>query len=167
MALNQRIGTKVNLEEGGTHDLLIMGFPNGFPRGYVTFEITDTPRRITGVQKVVQVFLKCLLTTAGSDPIRPDAGTLFPDYAASSNIGSDIEELKRILRDEVKEAEKQTIRLLSSQNKDLSSQLASADILFANAVKDSITLGIKIVTRAGATASISIPFPQTDLAING
>lgn len=163
---NIRIGTKTNLEPDGVHDLLIMGFPNGFPRGYVTFEITDTPRRITGVQKVVQVFLKTLMTTLGSDPIRPNAGTLFNDYIAGANIGSDINELKTSLREFVREAEIQSTRILGTENRDLSSQLAKAEVMFVNVVQDSLTLGIKITTQAGSFASISLPFPQTDLAIN-
>lgn len=164
---NVRLGTTNNLEPDGTHDLLIMGFPNGFPRGYVTFEITDTPRRITGIQKVVQVFLKTLMTTVGSDPIRPNAGTLFNDYVSGANIGSDIDELKSSIREQVKDAETQSSRILGSFNRDLSSQLARAEVMFVNVIDDSMTLGIRISTQAGATASISLPFPQTDLVING
>lgn len=163
---NTRIGTPVNLENGGTHDLLIMGFPNGFPRGYVSFEIGDTPRRITGVQKVVQTFLYTLMTSFGSDPIRPSAGTYFNDYAAGSNIGSDPEELNRLMRDFIRQAEAQTVQTLTSSKEDLSSQLEKVEILFVNSQKDAITLGLKVITRAGDTTSIAVPFPQADLFVN-
>lgn len=163
---NPRLGTYRNLEDGGTYDLLYMGFPNGFPRGYVSFEISDSPRKITGVQKVVQTFLKVLLSRKGSDPIRPVYGTMFPDYIAGANIGSDIPEMQALVREEVSSAERQCIQILSSSNRDTSSQLEKVELVSVISDQDAITLHLKIVTRAGAQATVAIPFPQMGLVIN-
>lgn len=161
-----RIGTRSNLEDGGTHDLLVMGFANGFPRGYVSFEIGDTPRRITGVQKVVQTFLKILLTSRGSDPIRPNAGTEFTNYVRNANIGTDPEETEMLVRDSIQEAEQQTKATLNSAREDTASQLDSLDILFIETSEDSINVGLKVLTLSGEAAAIAVPFPQTDLFLN-
>ena len=67
MASN-RLGTVNNLEVGGTHDLLLIKVEGTFPEGKINFAFYDVPMKITGLQKVVQTFLKILLTTKGSDP---------------------------------------------------------------------------------------------------
>lgn len=163
---NKRIGLPYNLESGGTYDLLFMGFPNGFPRGYISFEIGDTPRRVTGVQKVVQTFLYTLLSTKGSDPIRFRSGTDLADFIYSGNVVSDELELQTIITTAVRDAEIQTIRILSSSNNDLTSQLQSAEMLYVNTENQNITIGLRILTRAGEQAAVAIPFPQTTLPIN-
>ena len=63
MASN-RIGTINNLEVGGTHDLLLVKIEGTFPEGKVTFGLYDMPMKITGLQKVVQTFLKILFSNA-------------------------------------------------------------------------------------------------------
>ena len=163
---NPRIGTYRNLEDGGTHDILYMGFPNGFPRGYVSFEFSDSPRKITGIQKVVQTFLKILLTRKGSDPINPSRGTVFSDYAFGANVGSDISEMQSIIREEVSSAEKQCRQIMSSSNRDTSSQLQKVEVIGVMSDYDSLTLQLRIITAAGAQAAVAIPFPQSDLVIN-
>lgn len=162
-----RVGTSQNLEDGGTFDLLIMGFPNGFPRGYVSFEIGDTPRRVTGVQKVVQTFLLALLTDKGSDPVHPNRGTDFNNYVAGANVGTDYEELTTVIRHCIQDAETQTKATLNGNANDTASQLASVDIGFVEAVSETLNIGLRILTLDGNTASVAIPFPQTDLALNG
>lgn len=163
---NTRIGLPYNLESGGTYDLLLMGFPNGFPRGYISFEIGDTPRRITGLQKVVQTFLYTLLSGRGSDPVRFNSGTNLPDLILSGNTNGDEMELRLIVSNAIKSAETQTIRILSSKNEDLTSQMQSAEVLFVKTENQNLTIGLRILTRAGEQAAIAIPFPQTDLSIN-
>ncbi|HET8687875.1 MAG TPA: hypothetical protein VFM18_14630, partial [Methanosarcina sp.] len=75
-------------------------------------------------------------------------------------------ELNRLMRDFIRQAETQTVLVLTSSLEDLSSQLDKVEILFVNSNKDAITIGLKIITRAGDTASIAVPFPQSDLPIN-
>lgn len=161
-----RVGTILNLETDGTYDLLIMGFPNGFPRGYISFEIGDTPRRITGVQKVVQSFLITLMTSKGSDPIAPNRGTAFNAYTNNANVGANPDELNAAILQCVSDAEAQTKQILNSDNNDLASQLESVQFLFARALNETTTFGLQILTRAGELTSIAIPAPQTDLLIN-
>jgi|JI10StandDraft_1071094.scaffolds.fasta_scaffold166843_2 phage baseplate assembly protein W len=167
MASVSRVGTSRNLEDGGTHDLLVMGFANGFPRGYVSFEIGDSPRRITGIQKVVQTFLKILLTTKGSDPVHNNYGTTFSSYIRMANIGTDTVEMEQEVREAIQDAEQQTMYTLNSSRRDLSSQLASIGILYIEAAEESLNVGLKVITLGGETASIAVPFPQTDLELNG
>lgn len=162
-----RIGTTNNLEDGGTYDLLVMGFPNGFPRGYVSFEISDTPRRVTGVQKVVQTFLFTLLTGEGSDPVRPRRGTGFGYYVGSANVGTDYEEMVAMVREAVQNAENQTKATLNSNNNDTSSQLAGIDIMYVEVTSETLNVGLRFNTLDGQSAGIAIPFPQTDLVLNG
>lgn len=165
MASN-RIGTVRNLEDGGTYDLLVMGFANGFPRGFVSFEIGDTPRRVTGVQKVVQTFLRVLLTSKGSDPVFPTLGTQLNEYIAFSNIGADVQETNRAVTDAIKDAEQQTRAILTSSGNDLASQLQSVGIIYIEVTGESVNIGVEILTNAGTQASIAVPFPQTDLPLN-
>ncbi len=162
-----RIGTSQNLETGGTYDLLIMGFPNGFPRGYVSFEIGDTPRRVTGVQKVVQTFLFTLLSGVGSDPIKTQRGTGMSYYVKGANIGGDYEEMVSMVREAIQDAESQTKAILNTSEGDTASQLAKVDILFCEAQDTELNVGLRFTTLEGQTAAIAIPFPQTDLEING
>lgn len=161
-----RIGTRANLQQGGTFDLLVMGFANGFPRGYVSFEMGDTPRRVTGVQKVVQTFLKTLLSNRGSDPVHADFGTDLSNYISFSNVGSDEDELNRVIIDCVQDAEQQTQSILNTKLQDLSSQLDSVSILFATTAEETLNIGLKIITKDGSSASVAIPFPQSDLSLN-
>lgn len=161
-----RVGTSRNLEDGGTHDLLVMGFANGFPRGYVSFEVGDTPRRVTGVQKVVQTFLKILLTSKGSDPVHNNYGTTFNNYVRNANIGADEVEMAQEVREAIQDAEQQTRYTLNSSKRDLSSQLASIGILYIEAADQSLNIGLKVLTLSGETAAIAVPFPQTDLELN-
>lgn len=167
MVAISRVGTSQNLETGGTYDLLVLGFPNGYPRGYVSFEIGDTPRRVTGVQKVVQTFLFTLLSGVGSDPVRVGRGTSMSYFIKGSNIGTDYDELVSLVRDTVQEAEAQTKAILNTSNGDTSSQLSKIDILFAEARDTELNVGLRFTTLDGQTAAIAVPFPQTDLEING
>ena len=57
-----RIGVSVNLPNGATHDLLMVRTPEGYPTGQLSFTFETTPRKITGIQKVAQFFLKILFT---------------------------------------------------------------------------------------------------------
>jgi hypothetical protein len=71
LSTSNRVRTASNLTSGATYDLLLVKFKGSFPEGEVTFGIYDTPMKITGVQKVAQIFLKTLLTGKGSDPFYP------------------------------------------------------------------------------------------------
>lgn len=159
-----RVGTIRNLETDGTHDILFLEFPESYPEGNLGFRFTDSPRKITGVQKVAQTFLYVLLTSKGSDPVKPTFGTGLSSMVTTGNRPRNNNELYSAVSDYVNDATGQTKAILNDPDrKDLSSQLDSVRLLAAQGTRDYITLTIKIVTRNGEAAQIAVPFPQLDL----
>jgi len=162
VGINTRLGTNENLPSGATYDLLLITFPDGFPEGKLTFNIDYTPRSITGIQKVAQYFLKILLTTRGSDVIRPNIGTTFTNIVMRSNVSSTDRLLISDLRDQIKSAESQTKAALYDEV-DPSSKLREVSILNIDTSSESATMYLKMVTMEGETAQVALPFPATDL----
>lgn len=159
-----RIGTSSNLESGGTHDLLMIRYPDGFPEGRLMFDIDMTPRKITGIQKVGQTFLKLLMTSKGSNVIYPAQGTVFPSLALNSNITRENTALYSELYSAVKDAESQTRRSLNTVGSDTASMLKKIDIIRLDTGEDSIVMYLSLETEAGASASLAVPFPEIDLS---
>lgn len=166
MAGRSRLGTTSNLEFDGTYDLLIFEFPKGYPNGALNLSFGNNPKRTTGVQKVAQVFAYCLFTTKGSDPVKPNFGTEFTANALASNITKDANITTREIMDSVRDAERQTKILLNTGNRDIASQLESANLITVDVQADGTTVHIRIITRAGEKAAVAIPFPQTTLELN-
>ncbi len=168
MAINKRIGTSSNLQVNGTEDLLLITYPDGFPEGQINFDLDVTPRKVTGVQKVAQLFLKILLTRTGSNLLRQREGTLFSEYLIQANRTGLDSELYSVMITEVNSASSQVKYILNvSGNKDLSSQLYEVKVLGIDIQQDSVTMFAKITTMDGETAQVAIPFPQLDLPITG
>lgn len=161
-----RLGTSTNLPAGSSYDLLLISTNEGYPEGKLTFEIANTPRKITGVQKVAQLFFKMLMSRKGSDPIHPNAGTSFYDYAVGTNRTGVDTNIYSALINEVADAEQQVKYILNGAGYDPSSQLDNITVLGVDSSKESIVLFVKLVTIAGEQASISIPFPQLDLQLS-
>lgn len=161
-----RLGTIDNLETNGSYDILFVSFPSGFPEGKLGFEFTNTPRKVTGVQKVAQLFIYVLLTSKGADPVRPNFGTDFVKYIVGGNRDSDLDQTYSDVATYVNDAEGQVKSILNSRRADLSSQLSSIRLLSVTGASDSITLTIKVVTRNGEEAAVAIPFPQLDLGLS-
>jgi len=161
-----RLGTPTNLEVGGTYDLLMLGFPEGFPQGRVTFEVGDTPRKITGLQKVAQTYLKILFTTQGSDVIYPTRGTTFPTLTVNANVTESDELFVSDLNEQIQSAVGQTKYILNTLDSDASSQLQSVTVLSLDLSSESLLLYLRIITGAGERASVAIPFPQLDMPLN-
>lgn len=160
----KRVGTLNNLEAGGSYDLLMTAFPsNTYPEGRLSFEFTNTPRKITGVQKVAQCFTYILLTNKGSDPVKPEFGTRLSEYIITGNRDGDLDKLYQDVYVHVNDAAAQTKAALNSTKGDLSSQLSSVRLLSVTGQDDAVTLTIQLVTRNGETAAVAIPFPQLDL----
>lgn len=162
MASN-RIGTINNLEVGGTYDLLMVKIEGTFPEGKVNFGIYDVPMKITGLQKVVQVFLKILLTTKGSDPFYPDRGTLFPEMTVNANTLIDDNALISDITDAIQDGATQVRSALNINTTDLSSTLDTVDILGIDRVPEGIFLYLQIKTLAGEFAAVAMPFPEFGL----
>lgn len=162
VGINTRLGANENLPIGATYDLLMIKFPDGFPEGQLKFDIDYSPRSITGIQKVAQYFLKTLLTTRGSDVIRPNMGTRFTNLVMHSNVDATDRLLVSDLRDQIKSAESQTKAALYDEI-DPSSKLREISILGIDTSQESATMYLKMVTVAGETAQVSLPFPSMDL----
>lgn len=160
---NNRIGTPTNLETGGTYDILMIMYPNGFPEGGISFGIDTTPRKVTGVQKVAQTFIKLLMTSKGSNVIYPDQGTSFSSLAIGSNILLDDAVLIAELTDTINDASAQTIKSLNTIGTDEASMLSRVDLAGVDVGDDSVTMFVLLTTVAGITANVAIPFPQLDL----
>jgi hypothetical protein len=160
---NTRIGTSTNLATGGTYDILMIQYPDGFPEGQITFGFGDTPRKITGVQKASQVFTKLLLTTKGSDAVYPSRGTRFSSYTIHANLITSDKVLQSNLVSAVNDAANQAKATLSN-DADPSSRIASVKIAGFNTTEESVTMFLQITTASGISAQIAIPFPQFGLA---
>lgn len=159
-----RIGTASNLQTGGAYDLLFVKFVGTFPEGQITFGIYDTPMKITGLQKVAQVFMKTLLTSKGSDPFYPSRGTAFPGMTIGANQSVDDSTFVQAISDSLKDAEAQVKSGLNFQNPDTSSCLEKITLLGLDKIDDSLTLYVSMTTSNGVTASIAVPFPEFGLS---
>jgi phage baseplate assembly protein W len=165
LSFNSRIGTTSNLPTGATYDLLLISFPDGFPQSQLTFTIDNEPRKVTGVQKCAQMFLKLLFTSKGSNIISPNQGTYFSNYIKQANkIGSD-NTLTSEIQAQVRDATSQTQAILNVSGSDTASQLASITVLGLDVGDESIVMYLSMVTKAGVTASIAVPFPQLDMVL--
>ena len=168
MAFEQttRIGIDVNLPTGSSYDILLVSTPEGYPSGKLEFVFENTPRKITGIQKVAQFFLKILFTQKGSDVIHVNQGTIFPKLCIGANRTRDDSVFLSAVSSAVKDAEGQTRNLLAGDKYDLASQLDKVIVqgLNTNSVEN-LEMYLQLVTMAGETASVAIPFPQLDMKL--
>lgn len=168
MAIDQRvsrIGTPENLPNNSTHDLLLVSVSEGYPIGQVFFKFEDAPRKITGIQKVAQIFMKVLFTQKGSDVINYELGTDFPELTIGANRQINNDDFLSAVVLCVKEAESQTRSLLTSLYKDYDSQLDKIVIQGIDVTTESLAMYVQLITVAGETASVAIPFPELDLKL--
>lgn len=158
-----RLGIPVNLPTGATYDLLHISFPDGYPEGKLVFDLDNTPRKITGIQKVAQTFLRTLFTSLGSDIIYPNHGTLFSAYTVNANrTGTDSDLYNNIVA-EIKRATSQTVFFLNTAGSDSASQLQNVTVLGLDVGDESITMYLRMITMAGEEANVAVPFPELDL----
>lgn len=159
---NTRIGTVNNLAAGGTYDILMLGYPDGFPEGRITFEIGETPRAITGVQKVAQTFLKILLSSKGSDVIRPNSGTIFPNYFMHANLNVSSTPVRSEIISALMDAEAQT-KVAMNASSDPASRLSKIELAGFDTSTESITMYVQMTTADGVNSQIAVPFPELEL----
>lgn len=160
-----RIGVAENLPNGSTHDLLLVKVADAYPVGQVTFEFDETPRKITGIQKVAQVFMKILFTQKGSDVLAPNLGTIFPELCIGANRTSNDTSFLADVTLAVKDAEAQAKSTLSSLSGDTDSQLDKVEIKDLVVDRESLSMYLQMFTVAGETASVAIPFPELSMKI--
>lgn len=160
---NFRVGTANNLQVGGSYDLLLVKFVGNYPEGQVTFGLYDTPMKITGLQKVAQIFVKILMTTKGSDPFYPQRGTQFPSLTVGANLLIDDTIFISNLKDAITDGSNQTKECINAYNQDTSSCLDSIKILGIDKVAEGTLVYLLIRTLAGEEASVALPFPEFGL----
>lgn len=160
---SSRVGTINNLEPGGSYDLLLVKIEGTFPEGKVTFGFYDVPMKITGLQKVVQTFLKVLLTTKGSDLFYPSRGTFFPSLTVNANQLSDDNALVSDISDAIRDGSNQVRSMLNVNTTDPTSALDSVEILGVDRIPEGIFLYLQVITVAGEFASVAVPFPEFGL----
>jgi len=163
---NYRLGTPSNLPTGGNYDILLIDFPDSFPEGRINFSLADTPRKITGIQKVAQTFLKLLFTSTGSNILYPNQGTDFQELVINANISVSDTVFTSELSTQVRNAESQTKYCLNNSSADTAGQLKEVIILGLDTSEEAVIMYLKLVTQAGALAQVAIPFPQLDLVLS-
>jgi len=159
---NPRIGTASNLATGGTYDILMITYPEGFPEGQIGFGFDVTPRKVTGIQKVAQLFMKLLVTTKGTDVIYTNRGTYFSVYTINANVITEDQVLQSNLVAAVNDAASQTKAALST-DQDPASRLEDVKIAGFSTTDESIMMYLQITTSAGIIAQVAVPFPQFGL----
>lgn len=167
MAINTRIGIDVNLPTGATYDLLLIDHPDGYPEGKIEFKFDDTPRKITGIQKVAQFFLKTLLTRRGTNVLNPGFGTQFADLTINANRTSVDRDLQIAISGEILDAERQCKSLLNTIEADDASRLSKVSLLGLDVAREAVTMYLQIATDAGTFAQVAVPFPELDLKLSG
>ncbi len=170
---NPRLGTVNNLTPpgvntpAGTYDLNFLYFPTSFwPVGQISFDFGLEPTKITGIQKVAQIFLKCFFTPKGSDALNPSYGTKFGSMLVNPapNFSSSTQALG-IVQPSIEDAQTQVVTLTS--NNPPASALASVSTVSCVLEGGGLNLTLYLQTQAGAGAQIAIPQPQLNLQLAG
>lgn len=168
-----RIIKDYNLPDGGSYDLLILAFPEGYPNSKIGFSLASlasgsttegVSRRVNGVQKVAQQFISILCTRKGTDALNPNNGTTFPDIIRMGNIQSK-GSMEALVRQDIIDAENQ-IKAFTSFKRDPGERLASVELTRLDVGLNSISLGLRLITDDGEYASVYVPFPRYDLELN-
>jgi hypothetical protein len=171
--VNTRLIKDYNLPTDGSYDIFFMDLVEGYPDGKVVFSLATTAegsslegvsRRVTGVQKTAQLFLKILFTRAGSDPLYPNRGTYISDLIRTGNMHSE-GEMDGFVRQEVSSASEQVIALTSSAP-NAGERLASAELTTMDIGVNMVSIGIRVITEDGEFASVYAPFPRFDMNFN-
>ena len=168
---NPRLGTVNNLTPAsssapaGTYDLNFLGFPGGiWPTGGITFDFGLEPTKITGLQKVAQIFLKCFLSPLGSDALNPGYGTEFGSMLVNPVPNfSNGNQAMSIVEPSVQSAQGQVVSMTYSNPP--ASALKSVTTVSCTVVAGGLNLTLYILTQAGAGAQIAIPQPQLNLQL--
>lgn len=162
-----RVGNTNNLTKGDTYDILFFDFEEGYPAGSISLGFGKSPRRISGVQKVSQIFTKALLTTAGTDVIHSDNGSTFNEYATGGNRApSDTLKLKAAIESAVAQAASQARGILNVPGASDDAQLDRATVLGVSSTREGTDVRIQILTKGGESAPIAIPFTSLGLKVN-
>ena len=163
---NVRIGIPSNLPQNGTYDIDLLDFGQAgtFPVGGITIGFGSEPRKTTGIQKVAQIFLKCLLTPVGSNLMNPTYGTGFSKaFIGSTTAFTSNTQATMYVQQFITSATQQVIKLTNGN--DPASTLRSITIQSVTVAQDATNITLHLVTQAGEYASIAVPFPQLNMTL--
>ena len=160
---NPRIGIPVSLPQGATYDLDLMQFnQSSFPVGPITFSVGTSPRKSTGIQKLCQIYLKCLLTPIGSSLLNPNYGTDFvPAFVGSNRPFATEAQAATYVSGFINQATQQ-VKVITSGN-DPATTLQSVTLQALTVTYDTLNLVIYLLSAAGVEASIAVPHPQLSM----
>lgn len=162
-----RVGNTSNLDGTSRYDLLIFDFPEGYPVGSINLGFGKTPKRISGVEKVAQVFIKTLLTSSSSDVVYSGRGTSFPEFTGTHNIQTtDNSSAISVITSAIQNAESQAKSILNVTTEGLASQLESVSLLGIEQGSDGTSVSMQILTKSGESAPIALPFTSLGIQVN-
>jgi hypothetical protein len=162
-----RVGNTANLDGTSTYDVLFFDFPEGYPKGAIDLGFGRNPKRISGIQKIAQTFMKVLMTSPRSDVIHGTRGTSFSTFNQQRNIQtSDLHILRSDIESAIKQAELQTKSILNISSAGTTSQLESAKVLGIISTDDSVAINVQLISRAGESAPIALPFTSLGITVN-
>ena len=125
------------------------------PRSYIRFNIGRTPSKTRGILKLMQLFLKMLLTTPGTDIFAPKAGggaMVHLGQSVGTNEGSDV--VAGIIVS-VDSTARQIVQIQGrNQSIPPDERLLTAKVLSAgfNKNETAILVGIELTSQAGRSA---------------
>lgn len=126
----------------------------------VKFLFGPSSKKVSGIIKVGNVFLKKLFTLRGSNPLSIYEGTDFPTLVGS-NI-SDEESTTMVVQNAIKDAEEQVIQDQAAQDLPEDEMLASVTLVYLNFItEERLDVSVDLITAAGRRAVIKLP--QVDL----
>jgi hypothetical protein len=170
-----RLLVNVNLTEGALHDLLLLDFPDGFGNSKLDFAVTDLAsadaadsyrfsRKVFGLQKLAQLYLKVLFTTRGSDPLRPSFGTTVFAAITRVNIPS-ASVLETLLRTDIRDAETQ-VRSMTQGGANSDEILSSVSIVELSVGDSAISMILYLLSESGEGIALHAPVPLLDMPLN-
>jgi hypothetical protein len=125
------------------------------PRSLIRFRISKSPGRVRGILRLVQLFLKILFTTPGTDIFRPGSGGGILRQVGETFGQS---EGSNIVTDMVIAVNRTQRQLISMQSRDQRSprdeRLLSAKVLSSSfdKLQSAFYITVEIVSQAGRTA---------------
>jgi len=128
-------------------------------KSYIRFRIGKTPGRVTGMLRLVQLFLKLLFTTPGSDIFSPKLGG-----GALKNLGQTFgaNDGGNIVSDFIIAVNQTARQIVAVQGRDShtprNERLLSARVLHAgfNRAEGALVVSVELVSQAGRSALASL-----------
>lgn len=124
--------------------------------GEAQFSFGELSKKTTGIVKVVNKFIKILLTRVGSDPFNREIGTLFEDLQYRG--GDSDAALGTFATEQIKNAFSQMKIIQGNNSFPADENIISVTLRDINRPsQDQISFSLRIITEAGEQADIIVP----------